>query len=179
MVFRAAIELTSSRHAISPLVVLVRAVWHTTTTARREKKTFPLCERHTMLLLLPFASLLAPTSSYRFQIATFFLSKSQKISPNQFADLFIRKFSPFYCIRDVDSLTHTRTYAVATHRRKKMHTEKKNQDTIPIETTSYKERRSSHAHGIFTDRNRSVGCTFARRVNSLFFAAPETDCKKW
>lgn len=40
MVFRAAIELTSSRHAISPLVVLVRAVWHTTTTARREKKLF-------------------------------------------------------------------------------------------------------------------------------------------
>lgn len=171
MVFRAAIEpVVTSRNFGS--VVLVRDMANRTLHNYTQKKTFPLCARptdiHTMLLLLSFVSCLPfflPLPN-----CDFFPLQSQKISPNQFADLFIENLALFF---GVDSLTHTRTYAVATHRRKKC-TPRKRHD--PDQNSSYKgSQMISHA------RNQIVAgrLHFARRVNPLFCAALETDCKKW
>lgn len=98
----------------------------------------------------------------------FFLLQSQKISPNQFADLFTENFTLFHRCR----LTHTHTHVRGRDSSTEKYTPRNGHDR----NSSYKGSQTvSHA---LIQIVAGRCCTLPRRVDPFFFAAVETDCKK-
>lgn len=105
----------------------------------------------------------------------FFLLQSQKISPNQFADLFIENLALFRC-----RLTHTHTHVRGRNSStENTHREKHDPDPVTWNSSYKGSQTRSPTHRYQIVAGRSVGCTLPRALIRFFAAVKQLDCKKW